>query len=292
MTLLDKHLLSGTLIIAVAILGLVIAQVARTRLLRSLKSQERLPYERRQQALTLIEVIGWGLTVVIIGAAVLMLLSDFGINVTPLLASAGVAGLALSLGAQTLIKDLIGGFFVLVENQYAVGDTIQVGALTGQVEHLTLRTTSVRGADGQLHIIPNGEVRIISNLTKEWSRAVVDVRIAYEEDIDHVLAVLGDAAAKFAADPAFAPLLLEAPQVLGPMSLGDWAVTVQVLVKTRPGKQWEVARELRKRMLAACDHTGIIRPYPRQETYAHSPAPADRATGAQPERVNRVEKNV
>jgi small-conductance mechanosensitive channel len=155
MTLLEKHLLSGALIITVAILGLTAAQIVRIQLLRTLKSQERLPHERRQQVLTLVEVIGWGIAVVIIGAAILMLLSDFGINITPLLASAGVAGLALSLGAQTFIKDLIGGFFVLVENQYAVGDTIQVGSLTGQVEHLTLRTTTVRGADGQLHVIPN-----------------------------------------------------------------------------------------------------------------------------------------
>jgi small-conductance mechanosensitive channel len=278
MTLLETHLLSGVLIISVTILGLTAAQIARKRFLRTLESQERLPHERRQQALTLVEVIGWGTAVVIIGAAILMLLSDFDIDITPLLASAGVAGLALSLGAQTFIKDLIGGFFVLVENQYAVGDTIQVGSLTGQVEHLTLRTTTVRGADGQLHVIPNGEVRIVSNLTKEWSRALVDVGIAYEEDLDRVLGVLGDAAASFALDPAFAPQLLEAPQVLGPMSLGDWAITVRVMVKTRPGKQWEVARELRKRILAVCEREGIVRPYPRQETWARSLNPTGTPT--------------
>jgi small-conductance mechanosensitive channel len=278
MTFLEEHLLSGALIITVAILGLAAAQIVRKRLLRALKSQERLPHERRQQVLTLVEVTGWGIAVVIIGAAILMLLSNLGINISPLLASAGVAGLAIGLGAQTLIKDLIGGFFVLVENQYAVGDTIQVGSLTGQVEHLTLRTTTVRGADGQLYIIPNGEVRIVSNLTKEWSRAIVDVGVAYEEDLDRVLGVLGDAAASFALDPAFAPHLLEAPQVLGPMSLGDWAITMRVMVKTRPGKQWEVARELRKRILAVCEHEGIVLPYPRQETWTRSPNPAGTPT--------------
>jgi small-conductance mechanosensitive channel len=202
-------------------------------------------------------------------------LSDFDINIASLLASAGVAGLAVGLGAQTLIKDLIGGFFVLVENQYAVGDTIQVGSLTGQVEHLTLRTTTIRGADGELHVIPNGEVRIVSNLTKEWSRAVVDVGVAYEEDLDRVLGVLGDTAASFALDPVFAPHLLEAPQVLGPMSLGDWAITVRVMVKTWPGRQWEIARELRKRILAACDREGIVLPYPRQETWTRSLNPTE-----------------
>jgi small-conductance mechanosensitive channel len=275
MTLLEKHLLSGALIITVAILGLIAAQFVRKRLLRALRSREHLSHERQQQALTLVEVIGWGIAVVIVGAAILMLLSDFDINITPLLASAGVAGLALSLGAQTLIKDLIGGFFVLIENQYAVGDTIQVGSLSGQVEHLTLRTTTIRGADGQLHTIPNGEVRIVSNLSREWSLADVDVGVAYEEDLDRVLSVLGDAATSFALDPVFAPDLLEAPQVLGPMDLGDWAVIVRVMVKTRPGKQWAVARELRKRILAACDREGIVLPYPRQETWTRNLSPAE-----------------
>jgi small-conductance mechanosensitive channel len=117
----------------------------------------------------------------------------------------------------------------------------------------------MRGADGQLHVIPNGEVRIVSNLTKEWSRAIVDVGVAYEEDLDRV----------------FAPHLLEAPQVLGPMSLGDWAITMRVMVKTRPGKQWEVARELRKRILVACEREGIVLPYPRQETWTRSLNPAE-----------------
>jgi small-conductance mechanosensitive channel len=270
MTLLEKHLLSGALIITVAILGLIAAQFVRKRLLRALRSREHLSHERQQQALTLVEVIGWGIAVVIVGAAILMLLSDFDINITPLLASAGVAGLALSLGAQTLIKDLIGGFFVLIENQYAVGDTIQVGSLSGQVEHLTLRTTTIRGADGQLHTIPNGEVRIVSNLSREWSLADVDVGVAYEEDLDRVLSVLGDAVMSFALDPAFAPDLLEAPQVQGPMDLGDWAVTVRLMVKTQPGKQWRIARELRKFVLAVCEQQGISLPYPRQEIWTRS----------------------
>ena len=146
MTLLETHLLSGALIITVAILGLTAAQIVRKRLLRTLKSQERLSHERRQQASTLIEVVGWGIAVVIIGAAILMLLSDFGIDITPLLASAGVAGLALSLGVQTFIKDLIGGFFVLVENQYAVGDTIEP-----QIDASCIMKLSTRIVQGTQH---------------------------------------------------------------------------------------------------------------------------------------------
>jgi small conductance mechanosensitive channel len=114
--------------------------------------------------------------------------------------------------------------------------------------------------------VPNGDVRVVSNVTKDWSRALVDVGIAYEENLDHVLSVLEEIATTFADDPAFKPLLLEAPQVLGPVSLGDWAITVRVMVKTRPGKHWQTARELQKRILVTFGREGISMPYPRQES--------------------------
>jgi len=266
---LKQDLLAVAMIVVVAIAELVAAQIARRRILRAIRQQERLGHDRRQQVVTVIELAFWGVTVVIAGAAVLMLLSRFDINITPLLASAGVAGLAMGLGAQTLIKDLIGGFFIVAENQYVVGDTIQVGALSGQVERLTLRATNLRDENGRLHIIPNGEARIVSNLTKEWSRAVVDVSVAYEEDLERVLRVLEETAEALAQDAACGPLLLEAPQVLGPMSLDDRAVSVRVMVKTRPGQQWEVGRELRKRILATCEREGIAPAYPRREVWVH-----------------------
>ncbi len=132
---------------------------------------------------------------------------------------------------------------------------------------ITLRATYVRDINGHLHIVPNGEVRIVSNQTKEWSRALVDVGVAYEEDLDRALHVLEGVAAAFAQDPAFEPQLLEPPQVVGPVSLGDWAITVRVMVKTQPGKQWGVARELQKRILATCEREDITLPYPRQEVW-------------------------
>lgn len=267
---LRQDLLAVAVIVAVAVVGLAVVQVVRRHVLRAIRSQEGLEHERQRQVITLIEIAAWGITVVIVAVAVLMLLSRFDIDIVPVLASAGVAGLAVGLGAQTLIKDLIGGFFILVENQYAVGDTIKIGALSGQVERLTLRATSLRDNDGCLHIIPNGEARIVSNLTKEWSRAVVDVSVAYEEDLDRVLRVLGEMAGAWAQDPAWEPHLLEAPQVVGPVSLGDWAAGVRVMVKTRPGRQWEVNRELRKRILATCEQEGIVLPYPRQEVWVRN----------------------
>jgi len=263
---LTSHLISSVLIIAVAALGLIIVQFLSGRAVRIL-SKEDLREARRQQMVTLVQILRWGADVLIVGSALLMLLSTFGVDITPLLASVGVAGLAVSLGAQTLIKDLIGGVLILAENQYAVGDTIQVGDVSGQVERFTLRATYVRAIDGYLHIVPNGEVRIVANQTKEWSRALVDVGVAYEEDPDRALRVLEGATEAFAQDPAFGPQLLEPPQVMGPISLGDWAFTVRVMVKTQPGKQWVIARELRKRILATCEGEGINLPYPRQEVW-------------------------
>jgi len=277
-TALGRHLPAAALIVGVAILGLIATQILRRWILRSIRAQERLQLDRRKQAITLVEISAWALSVIIVGAAVLMLLSEFGINIAPLLASAGVVGLAVGLGAQTLAKDLIGGLFVLVENQYTVGDTIRVGTLSGEVERLTLRTTCIRDGNGQLHIIPNGEVRIVSNLTKEWSVAFVDVRVALEEDLDRVIQVLGEFVDAFAQDPNFASQLLEAPKVLGPTPLNEWAVNVRVTVKTQPGKQDVITRELQKRVLVVCEREGIALPYPRHEVWVRNIEPQDKGS--------------
>ncbi len=254
-------------ILALAALGIVLVRLLARQVRRAVRSARHIPGERQQQLLTLIQILRWGADLLIVGVAALMLLSRFGVDVTPVLASAGVVGLAVGFGAQTLVKDLIGGLLVLIENQYAVGDAIQVGDLSGSVERFTLRATYLRDVHGRLHIIPNGEIRIVSNMTKDWSRAVVEVGVAYEEDLDRVLAVLGRVAEAFAKDPVFGPKLLEPPQVVGPISLGNWAITVRVMAKTLPGEQWGVTRELQKRVLAACDEADITLPYPRQEVW-------------------------
>jgi small-conductance mechanosensitive channel len=254
--------------VVLATFGLVAMRLFRRWTKRIILSAENLHGERRQQLDTFVHIFHWAANILIIIAALLMVLSAFDINIAPLLTSVGVAGLAVSLGAQTLIKDLIGGLLILVENQYTVGDFIQVQDVEGTVEQLTLRATYLRDQDGNLHVVPNGEVRIVSNRTKDWSRAVVDVGVAYEEDLDRVLRVLEELVEDFVSD--FGPQLLEPPQVIGPVSLGDWAVTVRVTAKTRPGKQWEIARELRKRVLATCEREGITLPYPRQEILMQS----------------------
>jgi small conductance mechanosensitive channel len=208
---------------------------------------------------------------ILVVAAVIMVLSNF-VDVAPLLASVGVVGLALGLGAQTLVKDFIGGAFILIENQYAVGDVVQLGGVSGSVEKITLRTTQVRAVDGSLHTVPNGEVRIVANATRDWSRAMVDLGIAYEENLERVRAVLEGVVDGIVDDPEYGQQLLERPNVLLPLNLGDWAIGARVMVKTPAGQQWGVTRELRIRLLAACEREKIVLPYPRQEVYTRPAA--------------------
>jgi small-conductance mechanosensitive channel len=267
---LSAALVSAGLIIGLTILAFILVQFLVGRALGAVQATKPLRESRRQQLITFIHVTRWGVHALILTTAVLMLLSTFGVDITPLLASAGIAGLAVSLGAQSLIKDFIGGVLILVENQYAVGDTVEIGNVTGEVERVSLRTTHVRDVNGYLFIVPNGEVRIVANQNRGWSRAIVDVGVAYEADLDRALRVLEQAVDEFAKDPTFGPQLLEAPQVLGPQSLGNSAITVRVMVKTQAGKQWGVARELRKHILSSCQREGIELPYPRQEVLVRS----------------------
>ena len=257
-------LLSIGLTFFLAVTGLCVLHFLSKRIAQMVRSLESITGERRQQLLTVIQILRWGLNVLVVVGALLMILSNF-VDIAPLLASVGVVGLALSLGAQQLVRDLISGFFILIENQYGIGDVIKVGDIAGSVERFTLRVTWVRDVEGQVHIIPNGEVRTVTNITKNWSRAIVEVGVAYEEDLDRVLAVLEEIAEDFVQSEEYAPDVLEPPTVIGPLGLGDWAVTMRVMVKTKPGKHWTISRELKRRILLRFSREGIEMPYPRQE---------------------------
>ena len=165
--MLPTHFLHSILIVIASVLGLSLVYLISLRTLSYVASLKRVSEARRRQLVTLVQTLRWVSNVVILGVALMMILSSFGVNITPLLTSAGVVGLAISLGAQSLIKDFIGGVLILTENQYAVGETIQIGVVSGQVEKITLRTTHLRSLDGSLYIVPNGEVRIVANKTRE-----------------------------------------------------------------------------------------------------------------------------
>lgn len=205
---------------------------------------------------------------VIIGVMFLfMLLGAVGVNVGPLLAGAGVIGLAVSFGAQSLVKDVISGLFILIENQFGVGDVIRIEGVSGAVERMTLRVVVLRDVEGVVHIVPNGQITKVSNLTRSWSRVVLDIGVAYKEDPDRVIAVLRDVGRELWDDPEWRPLMLEQPEVPGVESFANSAVNIRMSAKTLPLKKWDVGRELRKRIKVRLDREGIETPSSNQTVY-------------------------
>jgi small-conductance mechanosensitive channel len=197
--------------------------------------------------------------VVIILIALLVTLNMF-INVGPVLAGAGILGLAVSFGAQSLVKDIISGFFILSENQFAVGDVIEASGKSGVVEKMTLRVVVLRDLEGRMHIVPNGEIKVVSNMTRGWSRAVVDITLSYEQDVDRALGVIKDEAAQFSTDKTWSPQLDGPLEVPGVEALDNTGVKVRTLIRTQPGSQWNAAREFRLRLLRRLEREGIAIP--------------------------------
>lgn len=210
-------------------------------------------------------VRGVGRIIVIAGA--LLLTIDVFMDIGPILGGAAILGLAVSFGAQSLVKDIITGFFMLMEDQFAVGDVVEVAGLGGVVEEITLRVVKLRDLAGNLHIIPNGEIKAVTNRTRGWSRAVLDIGVAYDSDVDQVLKVVEDEAQRLAGEDRWAVLLDGAPEVAGVEALGDNAVVVRVMLRTSPGQQWAVAREFRRRIKIRLDTEGIDIPFPQRTVH-------------------------
>jgi small conductance mechanosensitive channel len=196
-----------------------------------------------------------------------MLLGAVGVDLGPLLAGAGVVGLAISFGAQSLVKDVISGLFILVENQFGVGDVVRLEGVSGAVEKMTLRVVVLRDVHGVVHIVPNGEIKKVSNLTRTWSRVVLDVAVAYKEDPDRVMQVMREVGRELGEDAQWKPLLIEPVEVPGIESFGESSVNIRIQAKTLPLKQWDVARELRRRLKHRFEAEGIEVPFPQQTVY-------------------------
>jgi moderate conductance mechanosensitive channel len=214
-------------------------------------------HDRRQRLQTLRKAGKSTAQVVILVIAVLIGLGTVGIDIGPALAAAGIIGLAVSLGAQTLIKDVIGGMTILLEDEYRVGDSIEIGAVSGEVEHITLRRTDVRDTEGRLWILPNGDVRTVANATRDWARAMVELNLGFDADVNKAVAVLDEALVKMAADPRVMPCLLAAPEIFGWNEFSDWAVIVRLRAKVMAGKQGDVARAIREYALQALEAAEI-----------------------------------
>jgi moderate conductance mechanosensitive channel len=244
------------IISGLAILGIRLAKTLQKRAETGI-IEKRIEPDQRARLKTLLRAGIGTLDVVIAGIAILMILIVLGIDIAPLLASIGVAGLALSLGAQTLIKDYIGGALILFENQFNVGEVIEVDQVIGTVERIELRATYVRDITGKLFIVPNGEIRILSNNSRDWSRALVDLNIAFDSDITRVVSALKLAVDKASQDAMLKPNLVETPQIQAWNSLSDWAVQVRIMAKTLPGKQADTAMLIRKYALESLHEAGI-----------------------------------
>ncbi|MFC4590933.1 mechanosensitive ion channel family protein [Sphaerisporangium corydalis] len=213
---------------------------------------------RRQRAQTLGSVLSSLLSIVIFGTAALMILGRFGMDLAPVLTSVGILGVAVGFGAQELVKDFIAGMFMLMEDQYGVGDLIDTGAAVGTVEAVTLRITRLRDADGRVWYVRNGTITRIGNESQGWSRALVDIPVAYDADISRIRALLKEIAADIWDDSDFRDVaIVEEPQVYGLEQISDKAMIFRITVKTVPAKQAEVARELRMRVKSALDLAGI-----------------------------------
>ncbi len=261
------------LVVTVAILELVSALIERYL------SREGAQVSTR--AKTLLPLLRTTVLVVLVTMFVLVTLSEFGLNIAPLLAGAGVVGLAIGFGAQTLVKDIITGMFILMEDQLSVGDVVKVGSHAGVVENLSLRTLRLRDLAGTVHVIPFSEVTTLENLTKDFSRYVFEVGVAYREDTDEVVQVLHEIGAEMQQDEVYKALILEPLEVLGVDSFGDNAVVIKARITTVPIKQWQVGREFNRRMKKRFDALGIEIPFPHRTIYFGE----DKVGNAPPARV-------
>ena len=204
--------------------------------------------------------------VVIVTVAVLLSFNVF-INIAPILAGAGILGLAISFGAQSLVRDIISGFFILLENQFAVGDVIEAAGKSGVVEKMTMRVVVLRDLEGTMHVIPNGQLNVVSNKTRGWARAVVDISVPFTEDVDRALSVVRDEAAQFSTDRSWGIQLDGAVEVLGIEAMTDNSLTIRTLLKTQPGSQWNVAREFRRRLILRFARESIETPFQQRRVH-------------------------
>lgn len=235
-------ILLGTIVL-IRVLRLITAKVA------NLTNQERLSTRVRvQQVRTVVSVVNGVGTVLIFFIALLEILKLFNISIEPLLASAGIVGLAIGFGAQTLVKDVITGFFILLENQYDLGDTIKVAGVAGTVEAMSLRRTLLRDVNGTVHCVPNSEIKIVSNLTRDWSQVSLTIAVDYSEPSDRVIRLLQEIGEELRNDPDFGSDMVAEPEVPGIERVQGSEVDYLMLTKVRPGKQYAVSRELRRRI--------------------------------------------
>ncbi|MFA4916600.1 MAG: mechanosensitive ion channel family protein [Syntrophales bacterium] len=260
---------SGIKIILVLVLTFVALKVARILSKRfvSTLSQRQTDVEAQKRTETLGSVLRHILTVIILIVTSMVVLKELGIEIGPILAAAGVVGLAVGFGAQSLVQDVISGFFILLEDQVRVGDVVEVAGRSGIVEKVTLRMTILRDLAGNVHYIRNGKIDLVTNMTKEYSRYVFSIGIAYREDVDQVIEVVKQLDEELRNDPEFRDDILEPIEILGLDQFADSAIIIKARTKTKPIQQWRVGREFNRRMKKKFDELGIEIPFPHVTLY-------------------------
>ncbi|MCF8093128.1 MAG: mechanosensitive ion channel family protein [Desulfotignum sp.] len=237
------------------------------RLLRQSKISGEPPSEAEKRLETITRLVRQAAFIVLWVVITLTILKEIGVNIGPVLASAGIVGLALGFGAQNLVRDFISGFFFILENQVRVGDVAIVNGTGGLVEKLNFRTIVLRDLGGSVHVFPNGTVTTLSNLTNDWSAYVFDIGVAYKENTDKVIQVMARVGSEMKQDALLGPLMLEEPEIFGVDKFDNSAVIIKGRIKTKPIRQWQVGREYLRRIKLAFDEAGIEIPFPHQTLY-------------------------
>lgn len=284
-------LTSGPRLLIIIVLMLVGLKSARlvTAILQRMFIKGREDPEIQKRAATLSGVIRHVLVVAIFLIAGMMLLETFGVDITPILAAAGVLGLAVGFGAQHIVRDLLAGFFILLEDQIRVGDVVEIAGKGGLVENVNLRMTILRDLAGNVHYVRNGEIGVVTNMTKDYSRYVFDIGVAYRENIDEVVEIMKAVDEELRADPAFKDLILAPLEVLGLDKFADSAIIIKARTTTKPIQQWTVGREFNRRLKKKFDELNIEIPFPHLTLYAGEDkkgnAPVHHVASALPEQV-------
>jgi small-conductance mechanosensitive channel len=263
----------ATLVIAfvlVRLLGHLINPALRVAIQEQMKDQPQEEIEARID--TLSHVLYRTALMVAFAVALIIILSEIGVNAAPLIASLGLFGLAVGFGAQSLVKDVINGIFILIDNQYTKGDVVTIAGTTGIVEDINLRRTILRDLDGTVHFVPHSMVETASNWTMEYARLHMDVGVAYESNLDHVISVINRVGKEMAEDPAYAAKFRTPPQVLRVDNFGDSSIDIKILGDTVPLEQWALGGQFRIRLKKAFDEEGIVIPYPQRTLHLDTAA--------------------
>jgi small conductance mechanosensitive channel len=284
----DWLLTSGlniALVLILALIALKAAKVLSTRLISVVVKQKEDPeFQKRTQ--TLGSIMRYVLMIAILIVAAITVLKELGVEIAPVLAAAGIVGLAVGFGAQSLVKDVISGFFILLEDQIRVGDVVQIAGKGGLVEKINLKTTILRDLAGNVHYVPNGHIDVVTNMTKDYSRYVFDIGVAYRENVDEVIGVIKEVDEELRNDPDYKDDILEPIEILGLDQFADSAVIVKARTTTVPIKQWRVGREFNRRLKKKFDERNIEIPFPHVTLYMGQ----DKQGQSPPLRILREEK--